>query len=260
MVIVGDRHLLSHPNGTSVYPADADAPNIFIVVQRGYQHLQGRFFLSLGRGNIFQNRFEQRLQILSRLIGGHAGHPVPAGAVYHRTVQLLLRCVQIQKQLQYLVGDFVGAGVRPVNFIDHYNDPMSQVQRFLQDKAGLRHGPFESVHQKQHAVDHLQNPLYLAAEIRMARGVNNVDLYVLVISCRIFCQNGDAPFPLQIVVVHDPVGYLLVFSEDTALLKHFIHQSCFTVVNVRDDRNISQIISNQNRFLFPLPKNFFSGL
>ena len=42
----------------------------------------------------------------------------------------------------------------------------------LQDKAGLGHGALRRVHQQQDAVDHLEDPLHLAAEVGVSRGVD----------------------------------------------------------------------------------------
>ena len=53
-----------------------------------------------------------------------------------------------------------------------------QLQRFHQNELGLRHSALESVNDQHNAVYHFKDTLNLAAEISMARGVDNVDLYV----------------------------------------------------------------------------------
>ena len=45
---------------------------------------------------------------------------------------------------------------------------MTQLQRPAEDEAGLGHGALGGVHQQDHAVDHLQDALHLAAEVGMA--------------------------------------------------------------------------------------------
>ena len=42
----------------------------------------------------------------------------------------------------------------------------------------------------------------------------------LVADCCILGQDGDAPFPLNVVAVHDTLLRMLICSEHFALLKH----------------------------------------
>ena len=76
----------------------------------------------------------------------------------------------------------------------------------------------------------------------MARGVNDIDLIVLIADGGIFRQDRDAALPLQIAGVHDPVDHGLVFAVNTALLEHLIDQGRLAVVNVGDDRDVSDFI------------------
>ena len=55
-------------------------------------------------------------------------------------------------------------------------------------------------------------------------------------------QNGDAPLPLQIAGVHDPLHGGLIFPIDAALLQHFVHQRGLAVVDMGNDGNISNFI------------------
>ena len=48
-------------------------------------------------------------------------------------------------------------------------------------EAGLGHRAFDRVDQQQHAVDHRQHALDLAAEVGVARGVDDVDVGVAVL-------------------------------------------------------------------------------
>ena len=119
---------------------------------------------------------------------------------------------------------------------------MAQLQGTAQHKAGLGHGTLGGVHQQDNAVDHLQNTLHLAAEVGVARGVHHVDLGVLVVDGGVLGQDGDAPLPLQIAGVHDPVHGGLVLPVDAALLEHFIHQRGLAMVNVGNDGNVTKFI------------------
>ena len=126
----------------------------------------------------------------------------------------------------------------------------------MQNKTGLRHRAFKGIHQKQNAIHHFEHPLHLSAKISVTGRVDNIDFYALIVSRRILGQNGNATLPLQVVVIHDPVGNLLIFAKYAALLEHFVHQGRFSMVDMCDNRNIPQIISNQTCFLFSLPTKF----
>ena len=67
-----------------------------------------------------------------------------------------------------------------VDLIDNDNDLVAQLQRLLQHEAGLRHRAFCCVNQQNNAVYHLEDTLYLAGEVGVARGIYDVDLYALV--------------------------------------------------------------------------------
>ena len=132
--------------------------------------------------------------------------------------------------------------VGTVDLVDDDDDAVTQLQRTAEDEAGLGHGALSGVHQQDDAVDHLQNTLYLAAEVGVARGIHDVDLGVAVLYGCILGQNGDAALPLQIVGVHDAVHGILIFTVHAALLEHLIHQRGLAVVDVGDDRHISQFL------------------
>ena len=78
----------------------------------------------------------------------------------------------------------------------------------------------------------------------MAGGIDDVDLHVLIIHGGILRQNGDAALFFDGVVIHHAVGDLLVFAENAALLEHFVDERGFAVVNVRDDSDIADVLTN----------------
>ena len=59
-------------------------------------------------------------------------------------------------------------------------------------------GPFGRVDQQQHAVDHRQHALDLAAEVGVAGRVDDVDLVVLVVDGGVLRQDGDAALALEV--------------------------------------------------------------
>ena len=73
-------------------------------------------------------------------------------------------------------------------------------------KSRLRHRSVHRVDQQQYRVNHGQNPLYLATEVRVSGGVDDVNLSVPVIDRGILGQNCNAALFLEIVAVHSPLG------------------------------------------------------
>ena len=46
------------------------------------------------------------------------------------------------------------------------------------------------------------------------------------------------------------VYYFLIFSVDTGLLQHFVHKCCFSMVNMGNNCNISQLIHKISSLFF----------
>ena len=131
---------------------------------------------------------------------------------------------------------------------------MAHFQRFLQNKTRLRHAAFRRIYQKDNTVHHFEYTLYLAAEIRVPRGIDDVDFHTFIMCRCIFGQNGDAAFPFQGVAVHNTLFYDLVFAVYTALFEHFVDQRGLAMVNVSNNRNIAQIFSNQAKVSFEISR------
>ena len=240
VVIVAHGDLLILLQDAALHPADGDAAHELVIVDGGHQHLEGLVQVRLRGGNIAEDGVEQGLEVRARHVGGVGRDALAGGAEQHGGVQLLRGGVQVQQQLQHLVDDLMDALVGPVDLVDHHDDPVTQLQRPAEDEAGLGHGALGGVHQQDHAVDHLQDALHLAAEVGMARGVHNVDLGVAVLDGGVLGQDGDAPLPLQVVGVHDPLHRLLVLPVHAALLEHLVHQGGLAVVHVGDNGYVSQ--------------------
>ena len=99
--------------------------------------------------------------------------------------------------------------------------------------------PSSSAHD---AVDHFQDTLDLAAEVGVARRVDDVDFGVAVPHGGIFGHDRDAALTLEIVRVHDAVDDLLVFAVDARLLEHLVDERGLAVVDVGDDGDVSEFI------------------
>ena len=92
-----------------------------------------------------------------------------------REVDLLLVGVEVEEQLVGLVDDLGDAGVGPVDLVDDEDDRQPLLQRLAQHEAGLRQRALAGVDEQQHAVDHREAALDLAAEVGVAGGVDDVE-------------------------------------------------------------------------------------
>ncbi len=54
-------------------------------------------------------------------------------------------------------------------------------------------------------------------------------------------KNGDSPLALEVVRIHGALGHLLVFAERAALLQQAIDQCGLAMIDVRDDRDVTDV-------------------
>ena len=77
----------------------------------------------------------------------------------------------------------------------------------------------------------------------MSWGVDYVYLDALIMHGGVFGKYGYTAFSFDIAVVHYSVYDSLVGAEDSVLAEQLVDHSRFAVVNVRNDCNVSQILS-----------------
>ena len=251
IMIVANRNLLTHTNGASLDAADTDSSHVIVIVDGGNKDLKITRFVSFGGGHIAQDLVKQRLEVnalLQRILGGGSRS---ARAIDHGAVELLIIRSQIHEKLQDLVFDLTQTSVGLVDLVDADDDSVIQLQRLLQHEASLGHGAFRRIHQQQNTVHHLENTLHLASKVGVAGGVDDIDLHAFVMHRGVLGQNGDASFLFQVSRIHYAGNGLLVFTVNAALLQEPVHQGGFSVVNVGDDGNVSQIFSD-HCFLSPI--------
>ena len=234
-----ERHLVAHAHAAPLDPPDRDAAEEGREVERGDQHLERALGIARGRRHVVEDRLEQRLQVGARMLQLGRGRAGAARRIEERRIELLGGGLEIDEQAQHFVVHPQRLGVAAVDLVDGDDRPEPERQRLPGDEPRLRHRPLGGVHQDQHAVDHAQDPLDLAAEIRVARGVHDVDLDALPADGRVLGQDGDPALPLERVRVHDPLFDLLVGAERPRLPQHLVHQRGLAVVDVGDDGQIT---------------------
>jgi hypothetical protein len=67
-----------------------------------------------------------------------------------------------------------------VELVDDDDDGSLRFSAFLQDEPCLWHRPFRGIDEKETPSAHFEDPLHLASEIGMPRGVDDIDEKVLV--------------------------------------------------------------------------------
>ncbi len=224
----GAAHQFSH----------GDEPHVIAVIEAGDQELQGRVRVVGRGGDGGKNGVEQGGQVPPLTFGVGKRNAHLGVGVEHREIQLVLGGVQVDEQVVDFVQDLLDAPVRAVDLVDDHDGREPLLQGLPQDEPGLGERPFGGVHQEHDPVHHVQGALHFAAEIGVARRVDDIDLDALVGDGHVLGHDGDALFPLQVHAVHDPFGHLLVFPEDAALPEHGVGQGGLAVVHVGNYRQI----------------------
>ena len=239
IMVVADGDFFIDMKHTALNASDGDTTDIIVVVDGRNEHLQRTFVVTLGCGNVIENGLKQRLEVFGCFEGRVGSGTCTAGAPDHRRIELFVRCIELQKQFQHFVADFIQTCVGLVDLVDDDDNTVVELQRFLQNETGLRHRTFCCVNEQNNAVDHLENTFDLTAEVCVTGSVNDVDFRVFIVDCGVFCKNGNAAFALQVIGVHDAGRGFLVFTVDAALLEQTVNQRGFAVVNVCDDGYVS---------------------
>ena len=233
------RDLIADADGPVEDAADGDAAQVVARVEVGDQQLQRRRHVAARRRHMRDDGVEQRPQVLARHGQVRARRPGAGAGVEHGKLDLLFGGVQIDEQVVDLVEHRLGARVRTVDLVDDDHRHQAAGQRLAQHEPRLRQRAFRGVHQQHDAVHHRQRALDLAAEIGVARRVDDVDQHVVVVHGRVLGQDGDAALALEVVAVHHALDHALVGAEDPALMEHGVDQRGLAVVDVRDDGDVA---------------------
>ena len=88
--------------------------------------------------------------------------------------------------------------------------------------------------------------LDLAAEIRVPRRVDDVDLDIAEAHRRVLGEDRDALLALEVHRVHHPLRDLLVRAEGARLPQHGVDQGCLAVVHVGNDGHVADVVSGRH--------------
>src|SRR5215467_14670750 len=101
---------------------------------------------------MLQDQLKEGAQILARCIELGGRPAVTAGSKDGRKIELRLGSVERCKNVENLVVDFAGAGIRPIDLVDHDDRLETLAQRLAEDEFSLRHRALGSVDQRENPV------------------------------------------------------------------------------------------------------------
>ena len=133
------------------------------------------------------------------------------------------------------------ARVGAVDLVDHHDRLQPHAQRLGDHELGLRQRALGGIDQHQRAVHHVEDALDLAAEIGVARRIDDVDARVLPQDRGRLGEDRDAALALQIVRIHRALDLALVVAIGAGLLQQPVDQRGLAMVDVGDDRHVAEI-------------------
>ena len=221
--------------------ADADQADEVVVVQLADAHLERAVGVHRRRRHVLHDRFVQRGHVAVARGVVEAGVAVQRRGVDDREVELLVGRAELVEQVEHLVDHPVRTRAGAVDLVDHDDRLEAHRERLLGDEAGLRHRAVHRVDQDQHRVDHRQHALDLAAEVGVARGVDDVDAVALPGDGGVLGQDRDATFLFLVVAVHHALGEHGAFGERARLLEQAVDEGGLAVVDVGDDGDVAEV-------------------
>jgi len=190
-----------------------------------------------------EQRLHERAKVVGQLVRCEACAALARVRVDDRELDLRLVRVEIEEELVDLVHHRLGSRVGAVDLVDDEHDRQARLERLAQDEARLRQRPLARVHEQQDAVDHRQPALDLAAEVGVARRVDDVHLRVADLDGRVLGQDRDPPLALEVQRVHDALGHVLVGAKRAGLPEQGVDERRLAVVDVGDDRDVAEVLS-----------------
>ena len=242
-VATAPRDLLAATQGALHHAAQGEPSHVRRRIEVRDERLQRVAGLVRRRRDVRKHEVHERTQIRASYVRVQRGRPVARDAVDDREVNLRLGRVEVEEQLVDLVDHLGDAGVGAVDLVDDEDDGQVAFERLAEHEARLRQRPLARVDEEQRTVGHRQAALHLAAEVRVAGRVNDVDLHVAHAHGGVLREDRDAFLTLQLVRVHDALGRVGVRAELARLLEQSVDQRRLAVVDVRDDRDVADVVA-----------------
>ena len=255
-VVGADLFTVSDGNGhallscTAGNTADSDFAEVVVSFKGGDHDLQSAVSIAFRAWAVLQDGIEERSEILSFIIHMEFCNAASCGCINEREIKLFVSSVEFHEQFKDFPFYIADTLIRTVNLIDDNDRFQFMFKGLAQYVLRLRHRAFVCVYQKKNAVNHVEDTFYFAAEIGMPWGVDDIDFYTVMHHGCVLGEDGDSSFSFQRIRVHDTFSHFLVVSENMALLQHGIYESRFTMVDMRDNGNVTNTFSFH---FFPFP-------
>ena len=166
--------------------------------------------------------------------------------VNNREIELLVVRLQLDKEIEHHVEHFVRASVLAVDFVDDNNRLGLVLERLSQHKPGLSLRSIVRVYYEQNSIDHLHDALDLAAKIRVARRIDDIDPITVPLKRSVLRANGDPFLAFEIHGIHHPLLGLLVGAESSGLTQQLIDKRGLAVIDVRNNGDVTNFIHSRD--------------
>ena len=193
----GDRRV--HLRDAAFDASGQHAAEIIVVFEDRCEHRKRRLDIGFRRGEMRNDQLEQRLHRLAWRFEIGCRPAFFGRRIERREVELLVGRIERREQIEDFFLYLVSALVGPVRLVHDDDRFQSERQCLHGHKLGLRHRAFGGVDQHKRTVNHRQDAFDLAAEIRVAGGVDDIDSDIVPFDRRAFGEDGDPAFALLVV-------------------------------------------------------------
>ncbi len=240
-VSIDDCNRAVTANLAALDTADADGTDIARVVELTHLQLERSLPVHVGRRAVLDDRLEQRRHVLGEILRIVAGEAAERGRIDDREVELFFARAELVEKVERLVEHPIRTRLVAIDLVDDDDGTQPVAERLLRDEPRLRHRSVDCIDEQQHRVDHREHALHFAAEIGVARRVDDVDAIVLPADCRVLREDRDAALTLERIRVHHALGRRLARIERARLFQELIDECRLAMIDVRDDGDVAEL-------------------
>ena len=220
------------------------------TVQGGDRDLEGNDGVTDRGGQLLDDLVEQRGYVGAAFFGIMCRPAVPPRGIDDWKIEPLIARLHGHEQVEDFIDHGIGPGLLAVAFVDHHDERQVQFEGLAQYEPGLGHGAFKRINQQQDPIRHFRHPLDLTADVGVARSVDDGDaegraraiaLLGPIWDRTVLGEDRNAALPLQRVCIEYAIFVLVSSIERATAGEHGIHQRGLAVIDMGDDRHVSQI-------------------
>ena len=184
-VAMGNGDLLTVAEGATMDAAHGDTAGVGAIVERGDEHLRCALQLLRSRDD-----FDDFIQEIGDVGSGFVevlAHPAVLGrAIDNGEVELVLGGIEREHEVEHHFVNLLRAAVGLIDLVDHHDGLEANLEGLLEHETRLGHRSLEGIDEEQTSVGHVEHALYLASEVGVSRGVDDVDFRSFPINTDIF--------------------------------------------------------------------------